>query len=75
MITTLFNIFLLILVINSIILFGLIVKEFSDSESEAPKPMTPTRNIFFSIWTISSVISFLGCLLYYAYILVLEIFF
>lgn len=75
MITTLFNIFLLVLVINSIILFGIFVKEFSGSESEAPKPMTPTRNVFFSIWTISSGISFFGCLLYYAYILVLEIFF
>ena len=75
MITTLFNIFLLVLVINSIILFGIIVKELSGSELEGPKPMTPTRNLFFSIWTISSVISFLGCLLYYAYILVLEIFF
>ena len=75
MITTIFNIFLLVLVINSIILFGIIVKEFSGSELDAPKPMTPTRNLFFSIWTISSVISFFGCLLYYAYILVLGIFF
>lgn len=75
MMTTLFNIFTLVLVIDAMILCVYLIKEFSGSEEEGPKPMTPIRNIFYSIWIGSAVIASFGSLMYFAYILIEKIFF